>query len=413
MAAPSNITDPSISGTLRVGETLTGDPGTWSNDPTSYTYEWFRSATPFDSFSWVFLSNLTTYTLTSSEEGNYIILSVTAENADGSSSMFDLVGPVAAENLSPPSATANPEFTWNTSTSAFDATTGEWEPAGDAFTYAYQWQLSADESTWSDISGATSSSYAPVSGDAGNYLRVEVTATNTNGSTSANSWSIGPLVASAAAPTTSDTLTISGTATVGETLSADSVSWSGSPTPVVAYRWEYWEAGEEYWEWLAFGQTLTLISDYVGLEIRAVSVATNYADVAQVASSSVFPEAAEADFTITTPTLSGTTTVGSTLTASVSATGGATAVSFSYFWLYSDDGTSWDSIADPTSSSTWTLTNSELNRYIKVEVTATNSSGSRVDTSEPVGPITAGSSSSSSLSIPTFGLIFWKRFCGS
>ena len=41
-AAPANTTPPNVSGTAKVGSTLTVSNGTWSNSPTSYTYQWQR-----------------------------------------------------------------------------------------------------------------------------------------------------------------------------------------------------------------------------------------------------------------------------------------------------------------------------------------------------------------------------------
>lgn len=60
------------------------------------------------------------------------------------------------------------------------ASTGTWTDSPTS--YAYQWQSSANgTSGWSNISGATSNTYTPVSGDVGLYLRVGVTATNAIG----------------------------------------------------------------------------------------------------------------------------------------------------------------------------------------------------------------------------------------
>lgn len=41
-AAPTNTTQPAITGTPAQGQTLTATQGTWSGDPTSYVYQWVR-----------------------------------------------------------------------------------------------------------------------------------------------------------------------------------------------------------------------------------------------------------------------------------------------------------------------------------------------------------------------------------
>ena len=43
-ATPQNTSPPTISGTPKVGSTLTANEGTWANAPTSFTYQWQRCA---------------------------------------------------------------------------------------------------------------------------------------------------------------------------------------------------------------------------------------------------------------------------------------------------------------------------------------------------------------------------------
>ncbi len=72
---------------------------------------------------------------------------------------------------------------------ALSATEGTWG-VGDAAgtTTTYQWQSSTDGSTgWANITGATSATYTPVTNDALNFLRVNVTKTNSGGSATASS----------------------------------------------------------------------------------------------------------------------------------------------------------------------------------------------------------------------------------
>jgi hypothetical protein len=42
-AKAENTSPPTISGTAQEGKTLTGDHGTWTNNPTSYVYSWLWS----------------------------------------------------------------------------------------------------------------------------------------------------------------------------------------------------------------------------------------------------------------------------------------------------------------------------------------------------------------------------------
>ncbi|CAB4175234.1 hypothetical protein UFOVP961_137 [uncultured Caudovirales phage] len=79
---PSLITLPSLSGNLSIGITgsiLTASTGSWSDNPTSYSYQWVRSSTDISGFT----SN--TYTLTTGDIGNNISCRVTAINLTGSS----------------------------------------------------------------------------------------------------------------------------------------------------------------------------------------------------------------------------------------------------------------------------------------------------------------------------------------
>ena len=94
---------------------------------------------------------------------------------------------------------------------------------GSNTTTSYQW-LRADTlgGSYSNIASATSSTYTPVSGDAGKYIQVLITVTNTGGSASATSAATGQ-IASGVTLTTPSAPTVSATS---DTLKSISVSWS-------------------------------------------------------------------------------------------------------------------------------------------------------------------------------------------
>lgn len=62
---------PTLSGTRKVGSTLTAVPGTWSPAPTTFTYQWYRSGTAISG------ATARTYTLTTTDKGKYVKVRVT------------------------------------------------------------------------------------------------------------------------------------------------------------------------------------------------------------------------------------------------------------------------------------------------------------------------------------------------
>jgi hypothetical protein len=81
--APANTALPTISGTPEQGKTLTASTGSWSNDPTSYAYQWQDCATA-SSCSNISGATSSTYTLQSTDVSKTIDVVVTATNAGGS-----------------------------------------------------------------------------------------------------------------------------------------------------------------------------------------------------------------------------------------------------------------------------------------------------------------------------------------
>ena len=98
-AAPANTTPPNVSGTAKVGSTLTVSNGTWSNNPTSYTYQWQRCSS---TTSCIDIGNAVgqSYVVRNADGGDRIRADVTATNADGQatvhSNMTSLVATTGA-----------------------------------------------------------------------------------------------------------------------------------------------------------------------------------------------------------------------------------------------------------------------------------------------------------------------------
>jgi len=79
-AVPVNTVPPALSYTYRYeGEPVDTDDGTWDNSPTSFTYQWYRDATPISG------ETLSQYILKAADVDKYISCEVTAINAIGSS----------------------------------------------------------------------------------------------------------------------------------------------------------------------------------------------------------------------------------------------------------------------------------------------------------------------------------------
>jgi hypothetical protein len=82
---PGNTTLPSISGTARQFETLTGDPGLWQNGVDKFTYAWLRCAPDGTNCVALTGADSLTYTATREDIGFTLRFRVIASNAGGDS----------------------------------------------------------------------------------------------------------------------------------------------------------------------------------------------------------------------------------------------------------------------------------------------------------------------------------------
>ncbi len=136
----------------------------------------------------------------------------------------------APVNTAPPAITGTPSVG-----ETLTAQNGSWTETPTA--YQYQWlRCGTSGESCVGISGQTQKTYAVTSTDTGRTLRVRVTAVNADGATNARSAATAA-VGSTGSPKNTARPTISGDTTVGQELTADPGTWTGTPTSH-AYQWQ-------------------------------------------------------------------------------------------------------------------------------------------------------------------------------
>jgi hypothetical protein len=83
---PADTAAPSVSGGSVIGDVLTATAGTWSNSPTSYSYQWERCSSTGSDCAPISNATTTSYTIGNADFGSEIEVQVTATNYGGDSS---------------------------------------------------------------------------------------------------------------------------------------------------------------------------------------------------------------------------------------------------------------------------------------------------------------------------------------
>jgi hypothetical protein len=162
-----------------------------------------------------------------------VVVGLTAGSALASSSPGSAP---AVTGGSPPANTAPPVVSGTAKDGqTLTSTTGTWT-SQQTISYSFQWlRCNTSGASCVSIAAATSSTYRLTSADVGSTIRSRVTATDTSGSSSAQSAQTAAVLA--AVPWWLALPVVSGTAKVGQVLSSSAGSWAGTTPMTYSYQW--------------------------------------------------------------------------------------------------------------------------------------------------------------------------------
>jgi hypothetical protein len=201
---------------------------------------------------------------------------------------------------------------------------------------------------------------------------------------------------STVAPTNSSLPTISGTAAVGSTVTANPGTWTGSTPITYQYQWQVCGTDGSACHAIpgATSQTYKFTSADQGNTARVAVIASNgdgSNSATSAATARVTAAAATGPVNTTPPTITGDPSAGGTLTASPGQWNGTGAVTFKYQWLICGaDANACHDISGATAQS-YQPAKGDTGNTIRVKVTASDSSGSTDTTSVPTAQVTATS----------------------
>ena len=379
---------PTISGTTQVGETLTADlSGIADDDGLSnavFSYQWQADGADISD------ATSDTYTLAEADEGKAVSVKVSFTDDAGNDETLTSAATAAAEAKPNTPATGQPTISGTAQvgeTLTADTSGIADEDGLDSVSYSYQWL--ADDS---NISGATGETYTLADADEGKAMSVTVSFTDDRGhgeelsSAATDAVEAKPNTPATGAPT------ITGTAQVGETMTADTSGISdddGLSNAVFSYQWQ--ADGADISE--ATDSTYTLADLDEG---KAISVTVSFTDDAghkeTLTSAATAAVEAKANSPATgAPVVTGTAQVGETLTAETSGIAdedGLDNVAFSYQWVSNDGGADTD-IQDATAS-TYILADADIGKAISVKVSFTDDRGHREELTSAATDAVAG-----------------------
>jgi secreted trypsin-like serine protease len=340
----SSASTPTISGFAVVGQTLTANPGSWDPDP-DFSYQWLSSNRVISG------ATGSTYLVKSSDLRKSITVRVTATKAGYAATPAVSAATSVVTATMPFGTSSTPTITGSTIVGqTLTVDTGSWDPSPS---FTYQW-LSNNRA----IRSATNPTYTAQAADLGKQISVRVVA-KLSGYTTATLTSNQTAAITPGIPFDSTaTPTISGFAVVGQTLTANPGSWD--PDPDFSYQW----LSSNRVISGATGSTYLVKSSDLrkSITVRVTATKAGYAATPAVSAATSVVTATMPFGTSSTPTITGSTIVGQTLTVDTGSWDPSP--SFTYQWLSNNRAIR--SATNPT----YTAQAADLGKQISVRVVA-------------------------------------------
>lgn len=212
---------PDISGSAKVGSTLTADAGTWKPTPTKLTYQWLRNGKAISG------ATKPTYTVQAADAKTKLSVSATASRTgyDTATKTSAATAAVTGGSMSAPT----PKISGTAKVgNTLKVTAGTWVPSEASL--SYQWYANS-----TPIKDATRTSYTLTSAELGKAITVEVSGELDGYAALTRTSKATAKVVATTAKTLTVKLKIRGKRDVGRTLSVDQ-TWSRSKVKVT-YQW--------------------------------------------------------------------------------------------------------------------------------------------------------------------------------
>ena len=381
---------PTITGTAQVGQTLTaGTTAIMDADgltSVSYTYQWIR----VDRCTETNISGATasTYTLVAADLGTTIKVRVSFTDDASNPETLTSAATAAVSAAANTPATGAPTITGTAQVgqTLTAGTTAIMDADGlTSVSYTYQWIRVATDNSETNISGATASTYTLVAADLGTTVKVRVSFTDDASNTETLTSNVSVIIARPANTAATGKPGITGTAQVGQTLTATvgtSADVDGLPNPFLtdvntSFQWiRVATDNTETNIASATASTYTLVAADLGTTIKVTVSFTDDASNPETLTSAATAVVSAAANTPATgaPTITGTAQVGQTLTAGTTAivdADGLTSVSYTYQWIRVATDNTETNISGATAS-THTLVAADQGTTIKVTVSFTD-----------------------------------------